>query len=122
MKILGVLVFIFSIIWLIKNHKIFNLENNGTLVYMKIIEKPQTCLGTRAKYNMKLDYNGEIFVKQVASSICDQYQVGDRIQMKYLRGYNQVLYPKENFTVDYGIGILFALSGVSLVIYGFVKK
>jgi hypothetical protein len=121
-KLSGAALFMLSVMWLISNYKLFDLVNKGKLVKMLILEKPRTCLGTRTKYNMKLTFQGQVFIKQVASSICDQYQTGDSIEMRYSNGINQVLYPEESFTTDYVLGTLLACSGVMLTVYGYKKK
>jgi hypothetical protein len=118
----GVLVLTFSTFWLFANLKLFDLEKSGTIVKMKIIDKPRTCPGTRAKYNMKVEYNGKVFIKEIASSVCEQYQVGDYIEMKYLKGEDQILYPHESFTFQFVEGVIFALLSVALIIYSFILR
>jgi hypothetical protein len=110
---------IVSILWLFKNYHLFDVEKKGILVEMRIIDKPQVCVGTQAKYNMKVQYNGRVFIKQIASSVCESYHIGDLIKMKYLEGDDQILYPQENVSLDFIAALIIALLAGILVIYSF---
>lgn len=52
-----------------RNMKNLEVERTGTLVEMKIIEMPKSCLGTKTKHYVTLSYNGEKFVKRVGGGI-----------------------------------------------------
>jgi hypothetical protein len=114
----GALILIFSVVSSFTEYKLFDVEKNGVIVKMKIIEKPKDCIGTTAKYHMKVEYDGKIFSKEIASSICDSYKTGDYIAMRYLKNVDEILYPNESITWDYIMILLFFLFSIYLIVKG----
>lgn len=97
------------------------IEKNGDVVNMKIVEKPGSCPGTKAKWFMKVEYLGKTYSKQISAAYCDRHQIGDIVPMKYLPKYKTVLFPEESVLPDVIAGLAISLMGLLSIVYG-IKK
>jgi hypothetical protein len=118
----GVFFLALSTAWMLGNRNMLDIEKNGTIVRMRIIRKPNNCIGTRAKYYMKVSYNGQVFWKSISPTICGQYKVGDDIYMRYLSGSKDILYPNESVSAQYIFAVVVAFIGLAIMVYGVLSK
>lgn len=91
--ILGVILFIAPLLLIKQGLREFEVERQGKLVLMKIIEKPNSCLGTKVKWFMKVEYNSVIYPIQIGGNYCEEYSIGDMVEIRYLEGSDTVLLP-----------------------------
>ncbi|MCC8409802.1 hypothetical protein LJ707_12770 [Mucilaginibacter sp. UR6-1] len=95
---------------------------NGNLVEAEITHLPGSCLGTKAKWYMKIKVRGQIITKQIPGGYCDDHHIGEKIKVKYLDGSDSVLFPHENLTFEFiSLGALF-LFGLYVFIWGIRGK
>jgi hypothetical protein len=120
--IVGALFFGFCLFWMWGNKDLFVLQNKGTIVKMRIIQAPRNCLGTHVQHSMKLSFKGQVFWKTIGSNDCGRYTVGDSIDMRYLPGSKDILYPHESVMFKYEGAGIFGIIGLAMMIYGFFKK
>ncbi|MFC3813319.1 hypothetical protein [Lacihabitans lacunae] len=85
--ILGIIIFIAPLFFLDSVYKEIEVYEKGELVKMKIIEKPGSCLGTKVKWHMKVEYKG---------NFCENHYIGDIVDIKYIEGSNIILLPYKN--------------------------
>jgi hypothetical protein len=100
----------------------FKVKQYGSLVNMKIIHKPGSCIGTKAKWFMKVDYNGKVFSKQISGYYCESHTIGQVIQLIYLPGNNSVLFPGKPNMTDVTSFIFLLFSGLLISVYGLFKN
>lgn len=119
--IFGVL-FVIGAFFFVKDEFV-NLEilNKGRTVEMKIIELPGSCLGTRAKWFMKVRYQDKIISKQIPGGFCEEHNIGDIIRVKYLEGTDRILLSDENITTEFLSSGVLALFGL-YAIYAGMKR
>ena len=106
-----------SIILIGTNIKSLKIEKDGLLVSMRIVKMPESCLGTKVKHFISLDFNGETFLKRVGGQFCDTHHPGEFITMKYLAGYDEVLFPNESVLrnlISFG---LLGVVGLGIIVY-----
>ncbi|MGY3214562.1 hypothetical protein [Mucilaginibacter sp. HD30] len=94
---------------------------SGRLVDMRIIDIPNSCVGTKAKWFMKIQYGSKVFSKQIPSGFCEKYNKGDLIKLRYLEEETRVLLPNENLTLEFVSISVFFILGILLVISGLRK-
>lgn len=84
--ILGIIVFIAP--WFLYKAKLRELrvEKQGVVVYMKIIQKPSSCLGTKVKWSMRGEYKEKIYFTQIGGQYCEEHKIEDIVPIKYLEG------------------------------------
>jgi len=100
----------------------FKVKRYGSLVNMKIIHKPGSCLGTKVKWFMKVEYNGKVFSKQITGYYCENHTIGQVIQLVYLPGNNSVLFPGEPNMPDVISFIFLLFFGLLISVYGLFKS
>ena len=72
---------------------------------------------------MKVEYEGQIFDKQIAGNYCESHNIGDIVDIKYLENSNIILLPSESVCQDIYAGIAISLTGlIAIIYYGFIKK
>lgn len=115
--------FIIGAIFFIKND-IANLDvlNSGKLVMMEIIDKPGSCIGTRAKWGMKVKYQDKVFSKQISSSFCEAHTIGDMIEVRYLEGEDRIVLPEENMTLKFISSVILIAFGIYVILLGRKKN
>lgn len=121
--ILGLIILIAP--WLLFEQKMreLNVEEQGQIVKMKIIDIPGSCLGTKAKWSMKIEYRGVIYSKKIPGNYCEEHRIGDWVDIKYLEGTDILLLPTDSVWGDIYAGIAMSLFGLfSILYYLFIKK
>lgn len=121
--LLGVIIFIAP--WFLYSAKLRELkvEEQGKIVKMKIVEKPSSCLGTKVKWFMKVEYQGVIYPKQIDGNYCEKYNIGDLVEIRYLDGSGIILLANESVWQDIYAGLVFSFFGFLIIIfYIFIKK
>jgi hypothetical protein len=114
------LIFVVLSIFLIKNNfQQLQILDNGALVKMRILEIPDVCSGTKAKYFIKVLYNDKTYSTQIGSGFCGQHKVGDIVEMRYLDGEEQILFPEDDVTGNLISSVILLLFGFFIVVYAF---
>jgi hypothetical protein len=121
--ILGIILFIAPLLLVKQGLRELEVEKNGKLVKMKIIEKPSSCLGTKVKWFMKVEYHNIIYPIQISGNYCEEHSIGDMVEIRYLEGSDIILLP--SFSSKWQLFSTFSLSLIGLfavIYYGFIKK
>ncbi len=71
---------------------------------------------------MKVKYNKKVFLKRIGASYCDSHGVGDVVQLKYLPGARNVLFPDEGVIGEFIAMGLLVLVGMYCVFTGLKKE
>lgn len=116
--LIGIVVILISVFILKGKLEIYNVERDGKLVDMEVIKMPYDCSLTRGKYYMNTKYQQVTFIKKIPSGYCNNHKVGDIIKMKYLEGYNYILFPDESLKRQFIAIAIFIFVGILVVIYG----
>jgi hypothetical protein len=122
--IIGGVFFIFlSVNGIIQIQREMEVYTHGKIVKMQILDKPNSCLGTKRKYYMTVSYKDLNFIKRISGNYCEEHSIGDFEELKYLNGSNIVLFPYENpLSKIYFVAFL-GLGGLGILIwYGVLKK
>lgn len=101
------------------------LENykNGILVEMKITEILGACVGTKSKNHMKVEFRENVFIKRIPSDYCKDHNIGEWVELKYVKGSDIILLPEENPYLELFSSIAFGVFGFGIVIwFGLLKK
>ena len=121
--ILGIILFIAPLLLIKQGLKELEVERQGNLVLMKIIEKPSSCLGTKVKWFMKVEYKNIVYPIQISGNYCEEHSIGDMVEIRYLEGSDIILLP--SFSSKWQFFSTFSLSLIGLlavIYYGFIKK
>jgi hypothetical protein len=111
--IVGLIFFVASIILTYSNYDKFNVDRNGVIVKMRIEKLPLSCFGAKVRYFVSFSYNGEIYDKATRGDFCDKHHIGEMIDIKWLDGSKNILWPNES-------GMLNLLSFGALGILGLI--
>jgi hypothetical protein len=121
MKILaisaGILIVLLSALGMMNCKAQLQIQNEGSIVKMKIIELPGVCSGTKAKYFMKVVYEGVTYSKQIGANFCETHRIGKNIEMKYLKGKDQILFPEEDVMGNLIAAAAICLFGIFIIAY-----
>ena len=117
--LVGLAITILSIFFIQNCYRLIEIKNDGAIVKMKIVEIPGFCSGTKAKHYMRVRYSDIIFLKQIGANFCTEHNVGEEINMIYLKGQDQILFPEENVKLNLILCILMLLFGVFVIYYAF---
>jgi hypothetical protein len=107
------------------NHKLKELEveQKGELVKMKIISKPISCLGTKAKWFMDVEYKGVIRPIQIGGNYCEKHKAGDYVDIRYIEGGDIILLPNYSTKTQFISIVVLSLFGLFVfVYYGIMNK
>lgn len=97
--------------------------SNGKLVKMQILDIPGSCLGTKNQYHMRVSYKEKTFLKRISVNFCENHNVGDIVELKYLQGSEIILFPNENPNSGYYSIAFFGLFGFGILFwYGILRK
>ena len=110
--VIGLVLFVASIILIFYNYEKFNVDKNGTIVKMRIEKMPSSCIGAKVRYFVSFSYNGEIYDKATRGDFCDKHHVGELIDIKWLNGSKFILWPNESGLmnlISFGVLGLFGL-------------
>ena len=126
MKISNLLIgciFIIGSIFFLKDELLnFKIQQKGKWVKAEIIELPKSCLGTKAKWFMKVRFQGRIVSKQIPGGYCEGHNVGDQITVKYLSGVDRVLLPEDGFIFEYFSIAALCFFGIYAIYLGKKRK
>ena len=120
MKTAGVLMVILSLLALKGKLKLYRIQTKGEIVEMTILAMPKDC--SIRSSSIQVQYQNKRFHKKALVRICEKYKVGDTIQMKYIFGAEDALYPEESIVGEFVAIAVFILVGSLLFILGFKKK
>ena len=122
--IFGTILLIFCGFWLYGNQDLLNIERNGIVVKMRIVEKPEDCItvNSHTQNYMNVSYKGKYYGHVMTSSDCGWYRVGDSIEMRYLEGSKEILYPGQHISMGYYTVLACSLLSLALVVYGIFSK
>lgn len=100
----------------------YKVQKEGVLKKMKIIDIPGSCLGTKAKYFMKVEelMFKKIYTKQIGGQYCEEHYLGQIIQLRVLEGYDIVLLPSETVEGEFYALLFLFLFGIFMIITGFI--
>lgn len=118
----GIVFFIGSLILIASNFALFKIEKDGELVLMKIEKLPASCLGTKVNHFVTLSYERQTFEKKIGGMFCDEHHVGELIEMKYLEGGKETLFPNESVVSNLIAYSLLGLIGIIIFIKQAFKK
>jgi len=121
-KIVSLIVFIAPLFLLKQVNKEWNVERNGEIVQVRIVEIPGSCLGTKVKWFMKFEYEGIIYPIQIAGNFCESHHIGDLVPLKTIRGSDIFLFPNYRaFSEFVSIGAM-SIFGLGWFISQIIKK
>lgn len=98
-----------------------DIQKNGQWVKVEIIDKPNSCIGTKVKWFMKIKYKDKIISKQISSGFCEEHNIGDIIKVKYLNGIDNVLLPEDNIITEFISTAIIGLVGLYVIFLGWKK-
>ncbi|MFT3822571.1 MAG: hypothetical protein QM731_01575 [Chitinophagaceae bacterium] len=118
----GIALFIGSILLIMSNYGNLNVERNGIIVKMRIEQLPESCLGTKIKHFAKLNYEGKTYIKRIGGKFCDDHNVGEQIEVKFLKGYSIILFPDETVVLNLVAFSALGITGLGMVLWQRGKK
>lgn len=117
----GLIMFAGSIILLVENYDIVEIDKKGSIVKMRIEKLPGSCIGSKVRYFVTYSYNGELYEKATRGSYCQDHYVGELVDMKYLEGNKRILHPRESSTMELMLIAGLALIGLTISITQWLK-
>ncbi|MBL7741731.1 MAG: hypothetical protein JNK14_21105 [Chitinophagaceae bacterium] len=119
---IGILTLFASLFFLFLKWESYDVQSNGSIVDMEIIELPENCGFTKGGYFMDVKYKNEVFSKKIPSRFCNEHKPGELIRLRYLEGNKMVLFPEEKIYGDFvAIGI-FSVVGIIAIALGIIEK
>jgi hypothetical protein len=110
--VIGIVFFIGSIILIVSNYELYEIEQHGRVVSMRIEKLPRTCFGTRVPYFVTYSFMGTMYEKQTRGNFCKRHRIGEMMNMKMFEDSKYILYPDESVLknlISFGILGLFGL-------------
>lgn len=120
--LIGIILIIGSIFFVRAEFGRLKVLRQGKIVKMEIVEKPNSCLGTKVKWMMKLKLENDIFSKQISGAYCEEHHLGEIVEMRYLKGSEIVLFPKEGVTMEFISSIVIGILGLGLLLNSLLRK
>ncbi len=120
--LIGLIIFLGPILFIRNDLVNLKIQTEGRSVLMEIVDKPNFCVGTRAKWMMKVKYGDLIFSKQISSSYCESHSIGDAVEVKYLEGYDEIVLPDENITFKFISSAVLMIFGIYVIYLSFKSK
>ena len=77
------------------------IQQKGKWIKAEIIEMPKSCLGTKAKWFMRVRFQERVVSKQIPGGYCGSHNIGDQIMVKYLDGMDRILPLDDSFMFEY---------------------
>ncbi len=119
--ITGIIIFIVFSYFFFNDWSYYSqMDERGKIVQMQIVKLPANC-PIKKRYNVKFQYNGQIFSKSMRGKFCKKHQVGEYVPMKYLEGYSRIFKPHESGMLQLLSLAIIAISGLILAIYYWKK-
>ena len=122
--ITGIVFLFFSLIGLRHDIASYKTQLTGELITVTIIYVPD-CFGTKTPHHLRFEYqeNGQIkeYTKQIKSN-CDDFNVGQKIQMKADLDKKIFLFAKGEMRGEFYVAGLLFIFGVIMIILGIKKK
>jgi hypothetical protein len=118
--IFGLIFFFGGLILFKANFHKIEIEEKGSVVEMTLIDLPSLCM-TGSYYFVTFEYNGQTLEKRIKGMFCEQHMVGDKVKMKYLEGYSDILFERESGKIDAYAFLIISLFGLFIVV-AFCKK
>lgn len=108
--IAGIVMLAGSIVLIVSNYSILNIEKHGKIVTMKIEKLPKSCIGSKVRYLVTYSYKGKFYDKATRGDYCERHYVGEMVDMKFLDGSKTILSPDESVKLNLisfaGLGLL----------------
>lgn len=120
MKLLGIIVILVSFFFLKVKLDLYKVQTEGKIVQMTILDLPKDCSVRNS--SMQLQYENKRYFKKTKSNICQENKIGDTIQMKYMIGVDEVLYPTESILGEFVAISIFVALGLTSIVFGFKRK
>ncbi|MGN6399764.1 MAG: hypothetical protein ACTHMD_04885 [Flavisolibacter sp.] len=98
----------------------YNTQKNGELITGVITDVPN-CIGTKVKQFIKFRFSNSIYSKRIGAP-CEQYKIGQKIQLKHTPGTDLFLYVNETKEREFISTGLLAVAGLAFIVIGFKKK
>ena len=99
----------------------YKVDKYGKIVKMRIEKLPTSCLGAKVQYFVLFSYNGELYDKSTIGDFCEKHYVGEYVDIKWLVGYKNILFPKESGLLEVVSCIILGLFGLFFIIYYWKK-
>ena len=120
--IIGLIFFIGPLFLLPHSLREMEVEKKGKLVTMKIVEIPSSCLGTKVKWFMKVEYLGKMRPIQIIGNYCEIHSIGDLVEIRYLEGSEIILLPNYSSNRELISTLVLIIFGLITMIYGLKFK
>lgn len=98
------------------------MNNACQIVNMIIVDKPYSCIFSKTKHFAKFKYNGKIYSKRIGVSFCNKYRIGESVEMKYLKNYNEIMYPDEKTIYEFISMVSLSVFGLFMIFIGIKKN
>jgi hypothetical protein len=98
----------------------WQIYSKGSIVEVTITSLPNA---TTTNGNVKFEYEGTIYAKSMDGNTSRMYHPGDKLKLKYLKGYSRIfLFPDEN-PLPWGVAVIAMISffGIACLYYAFKK-
>lgn len=118
----GLGIILVSFLIMLGNYGQYQVERDGVIVRMQISKMPNSCIGTKVKHLARFRYGNTVYVKQVGVSFCDDYRLGEFVEMKYLDGKSFIMFPTESVLPTFYLIFGSFLFGVGCVVYYYIKR
>jgi hypothetical protein len=93
----------------------------GNLIEAKVLYVPN-CITTKIHYNMKFEYNDNIYAKEIGGLRCKELNVGETLKLKTNSNNSVFLYENENPYSNLISSFVLLGFGLFLLILGLKKK
>lgn len=118
----GIILFIGGVFLAINSIADIKVEQQGSMVKMRIEKLPQSCLGTRSNHYTTLSYDGRLYIKKIPGKFCDEHYVGEFIDMKFLNETSTILFPNESAKSQLLSAVILGLAGLIMSITQWTKR
>lgn len=118
----GIALFIGSLLLIVSSYDDLNVERKGMIVKMRIEQLPESCLGTKVKHFVSLSYKGKIYIKRIGGKFCDDHNVGQLVEVRFLEGASIVLFPNETAISNLIALAALGLSGAAMALWQWGKN
>lgn len=119
-KISGIVFVVGCLFFLKYNYRELEAYKNGYYVIATVVFVPD-CFTTKRHYNIKFNYNGKLYAKEIGVLTCKELKEGDVIKLKTNNDNDVFLYEHENPNENLVSIILLFLFGLFLIFMGFKK-